>query len=132
MTVATRSFSGWTEATGPHGAWDKPPRQGLVVPIAQQGQAQAAGFMLIGLNPYRPFDENYRGFVDFLVGQVAAGLADVRAYETEFYRTLESRHPEILTGIREKKQLDDQLKGALDSAVKAFSTDFLARKSAAA
>src|SRR6476646_1710735 len=59
-------------------------------------------------------------------------LADVRAYETEFYRALESRHPEILTGIRDKKQLDDQLKGALEGAVKAFSTDFLARKSAAA
>jgi F-type H+-transporting ATPase subunit alpha len=59
-------------------------------------------------------------------------LADVRAYETEFYRALESRHSDILTGIRDKKQFDDQLKGALDSAVKAFSTDFLARKSAAA
>ena len=45
---------------------------------------------------------------------------------------LESRHPEILTGIREKKQLDDQLKGALDGAVKDFSADFIARKSAAA
>jgi len=59
-------------------------------------------------------------------------LGDVRAFETELYRALENRHPEILTGIRDKKQLDDQLKGALDSAVKAFSTDFLARKSAAA
>src|SRR5471030_2441195 len=59
-------------------------------------------------------------------------LADVRAFETEFYRALESRHPEILSGIRDKKQLDDQLKGALDSAVKEFSKDFLARKSAAA
>ena len=59
-------------------------------------------------------------------------LGDVRAFETELYRALESRHPEILTGIRDKKQLDDQLKGGLDSAVKAFSTDFLARKSAAA
>jgi F-type H+-transporting ATPase subunit alpha len=59
-------------------------------------------------------------------------LADVRAYETELYRLLESQHPAILTGIRDKKQLDDQLKGALDAAVKTFSTDFTARKSAAA
>jgi F-type H+/Na+-transporting ATPase subunit alpha len=56
----------------------------------------------------------------------------VRAYETELYRFLESRHPQIVNGIREKKQLDDQLKAALDAAVKEFSTDFLARKSAAA
>jgi len=59
-------------------------------------------------------------------------LADVRAYETELYRLLESQHPAILTGIRDKKQLDDQLKGALDAAVKTFSADFTARKSAAA
>jgi len=59
-------------------------------------------------------------------------LADVRAYETELYRALETRHPEILKGIIEKKQLDDQLKGALDAAVKAFTADFIARKSAAA
>jgi F-type H+-transporting ATPase subunit alpha len=59
-------------------------------------------------------------------------LADVRAYETELYRLLESQHPEILTGIRDKKQLDDQLKAALDATVKTFTADFTARKSAAA
>src|SRR5438270_197155 len=62
----------------------------------------------------------------------AVALGDVRAFETEFYRMLEGRHPEILSGIRDKKQLDDQLKGALDAAVKGFSADFLARKTAAA
>jgi F-type H+-transporting ATPase subunit alpha len=62
----------------------------------------------------------------------SVALPDVRAYETELYRFLESRHPQIVNGIREKKQLDDQLKAALDAAVKEFSTEFLARKSAAA
>jgi F-type H+-transporting ATPase subunit alpha len=62
----------------------------------------------------------------------AVALADVRAYETELYRLLESRYPEILTGIRDKKQLDDQLKAALDATVKTFTADFTARKSAAA
>jgi signal transduction histidine kinase len=70
-------------ATLPVSGWDKPPRQGLVAPIAQQGQAMPAGFMVVGLNLYRPFDENYRSFIDFLTGQIAAGLADVRAYEDE-------------------------------------------------
>ena len=39
--------------------------------------------MIIGLNPYRPLDDAYQGFIDLLVGQIAAGLADVRAYERE-------------------------------------------------
>ena len=59
-------------------------------------------------------------------------LPNVRAYETELYRFIESRYPQLFGGIREKKQLDDQLKGALDKAVKEFSADFTARKSAAA
>jgi F-type H+-transporting ATPase subunit alpha len=59
-------------------------------------------------------------------------LADVRAFETELYRFMESRHPTVLRGIAEKKQLDDQLRASVDAAVKEFATDFAARKSAAA
>jgi F-type H+-transporting ATPase subunit alpha len=45
-------------------------------------------------------------------------VAEVRAFEEELYKFLETRHPALLTGIAEKKQLDDQLKGALDAAVR--------------
>jgi signal transduction histidine kinase len=67
----------------PTGGWDIPPHQAIVVPIAEQAQNQPAGVMIIGLNPYRPLDIAYRGFIDLLAGQIAAGLADVRAYERE-------------------------------------------------
>jgi len=40
--------------------------------------------------------------------------------------------PQLFSGIAEKKQLDDELKGALDKAVKEFASDFAARKAAAA
>jgi F-type H+-transporting ATPase subunit alpha len=59
-------------------------------------------------------------------------VTDVRAFETELYRFVETRHPEVFRGIAQKKQLDDQLKAALDGAVKAFATDFANRKAAAA
>ncbi len=36
-----------------------------------------------GFNPYRPLDEEYRGFVDLFVGQIATGLANANAYEAE-------------------------------------------------
>jgi F-type H+-transporting ATPase subunit alpha len=58
-------------------------------------------------------------------------VADVRAFETELYQFIESRHPDVFHGIVEKKQLDDPLKAALDTAVKAFSTQFASRKAAA-
>ncbi len=67
----------------PAGDWDIPPRRAIVIPIAEQAQSQPAGVMIIGLNPYRPLDDAYRGFIDLLAGQIAAGLADVRVYERE-------------------------------------------------
>jgi len=67
----------------PTGAWNDAPRMALVVPIAQQSQAQPVGTIIIGLNPYRPLDDVYRKFIDLLAGQIGAGLADVRAYATE-------------------------------------------------
>ncbi len=65
------------------GAWDKPPRQVLIVPIAQQGQSGQAGLFIAGINRYRPFDEAYSGFIDLVAAQIASGLGAARAYETE-------------------------------------------------
>ena len=66
------------------GAWDKPPRQLLITPIAQQGQQQGqSGLFIAGLNPYRPFDAAYAGFIDLVAAQIAAGLGAARAYEAE-------------------------------------------------
>ncbi|MFL5286058.1 MAG: ATP-binding protein, partial [Rhodopila sp.] len=68
------------------GAWDRPPRQVVVVPIAQQGEGQQTGLFIAGLNPYRPFDEAYGGFIDLVAAQIASGLAAARAYEAERHR----------------------------------------------
>ncbi|PYR17212.1 MAG: F0F1 ATP synthase subunit alpha [Acidobacteria bacterium] len=59
-------------------------------------------------------------------------VADVRAFETELYRYIESRYPQLFGAIAERKQLDNELKSALDRASKEFASDFAARKAAAA
>jgi len=66
------------------------------------------------------------GFLDNIA------LPDVRAFETDLYRFIETRYPQVFTGIRDKKQLDDELKNALNAAVEEFAKDFAARKAAAA
>jgi len=58
--------------------------------------------------------------------------SDLRDFEVELYKHLETRHPQILKTIAEKKVFDDALKASLNGAVKEFATDFAARKSAAA
>jgi F-type H+-transporting ATPase subunit alpha len=59
-------------------------------------------------------------------------VSELRAFEIELYAFLETRHPALLQDIAEKKQLNDQLKAALDAAVKAFAGDFAAKKASAA
>ena len=59
-------------------------------------------------------------------------VSDLRVFEIELYKFLETRHAHVLRGIAEKKQLDEQLKAALDAAVKEFAGDFAARKATAA
>ena len=67
----------------PTGAWNKPPRQAAVVPIKAQGHERPAGFLVVGTNPYRGYDASYAGFIDLIAGQLAAAVANARAYEHE-------------------------------------------------
>jgi F-type H+/Na+-transporting ATPase subunit alpha len=56
-----------------------------------------------------------RGFLD------PVAIEDVRRYEEDLYRLLETRHPRVLTTIAEKKILDDDTKAALETALKEFA-----------
>ena len=67
----------------PPGPWEAPPGQALIVPIAAHGQARPVGALVAGLNPYRPLDATYRGFIHLFVGQIAAALANANAYNAE-------------------------------------------------
>jgi PAS domain S-box-containing protein len=67
----------------PAGAWDEPPTEARLVPLPQPGGGRPYGFLVAGLNRYRPFDAAYAGFVDLIAGQIAARLATARAYEAE-------------------------------------------------
>jgi F-type H+-transporting ATPase subunit alpha len=67
-----------------------------------------------------------KGFID------AVAIEDVRRYEEELYRFLESRHPGVLSGIAEKKNLDDVLKAAVEAALKDFGLQFVGKAQTAA
>jgi F-type H+-transporting ATPase subunit alpha len=67
-----------------------------------------------------------KGFLDNVA------IEDVRRYEEELYRFLETRHGAVLSGIAEKKIIDDDLKGAIETALKDFGQQFAAVRGAAA
>jgi F-type H+-transporting ATPase subunit alpha len=51
-----------------------------------------------------------------------------RLFETELYAFLDSTHSALLQTIREKKTLDDQVKGQLNTVVKEFKERFVAKR----
>ena len=67
-----------------------------------------------------------KGFLD------AVPVDELRRYEEDLYRFLETRHPTVLSSIVEKKILDDDVRGALEAALKEFNQQFLAGRQAAA
>jgi signal transduction histidine kinase/CheY-like chemotaxis protein len=62
---------------------DRGPEQALVMPVSTLAGGAPAKVLLLGLNPDRPLDEQYRGFCRLLADQVSAALAGARAYEDE-------------------------------------------------
>jgi len=66
-----------------------------------------------------------KGFLD------AVPVEELQRYETELYRYLETRHAGVLTGIVEKKILDDEVKNALEAALNEFGQHFMAGRAAA-
>jgi F-type H+/Na+-transporting ATPase subunit alpha len=67
-----------------------------------------------------------KGFLD------SVAIEDVGRYETDLYRFLETSYPQALTGIVEKKTLDDEVKAALEAALKEFGSRFTGSQKAAA
>lgn len=70
----------------PTGSWKRSPHQAVVVPIAPSGQTGKAGVLIVGLNPFRLFDEGYQGFINLVAGRISASLANAQAYEQERQR----------------------------------------------
>ena len=67
----------------PAGPWPQPPKQAALVPILPAGETGRAGVLIVGLNRFRLFDDNYRGFLSLVAGQIAAAIANAQAYEEE-------------------------------------------------
>jgi signal transduction histidine kinase/DNA-binding response OmpR family regulator len=67
----------------PMQAWDRPSTSAAVLSIQPSGETGRAGILVVGLNPYRLFDDQYRGFLGLVAGQIGAAVANADAYEEE-------------------------------------------------
>ena len=67
----------------PTGFWHIPPKQAVVLPVTLSGHSGRDAVMVVGLNPFRLFDDNYRGFLELTATQIAASMGNAQAYESE-------------------------------------------------
>jgi F-type H+-transporting ATPase subunit alpha len=58
-------------------------------------------------------------------------VPDVRAYEEQFHRFMDTRFANLLGTIREKRVLDDDIKKQLSAAIKEFNEQFTSARAAA-
>ncbi len=82
-TQNPKVVSGLRTARLPSGLWNEPPSQAVVMPIPSTGEFGRSGVLVVGLNPFRQFDENYRSFLSLIASQIAAAIANAQAYEEE-------------------------------------------------
>lgn len=95
----------------PDTPWGVPPESAAVVPIPGAHEA-SYGFLVLGLNPMRPYDESYVDFLRLVGGHVGAAITDARAYDYERDRAERlaelDRSNQIRTELERSRRLLDQ------------------------
>jgi signal transduction histidine kinase len=67
----------------PGGSWDRPSTDAVALPVVASSDTGRDAVLIVGLSPYRQYDENYRSFLDLVAGQISSAVASADAYEAE-------------------------------------------------
>ncbi len=81
--------------------------------------------------PYSPIPVEKQVAIIFAAGNRFLddiAVEDVRRFESELYQFLDNSKPEVLQAIREKRELNDDIKGQLTNALKEFKERFQGTK----
>ncbi|KAI9892700.1 MAG: hypothetical protein M1814_001120 [Vezdaea aestivalis] len=100
------------EGFDPRGFGD-PARSVVVFPIHAATGESVLGFLVIGVNPRRPFDDDYNLFVDLLSRQLATSLSSVVLFEAEIRRGRRAAQ----LAAQDKFELSEQLRAKAQEAV---------------
>jgi len=93
--------------------------RGIVVcPIHPTTGDAVLGFLVVGVNPRRPYDEDYSLFVQLLSRQLATSLASVVLFEEEIRRGQKAAQLAALDRMELSEQLAARTKEAIESETK--------------
>ncbi|KAI1314178.1 histidine kinase [Xylaria venustula] len=84
----------------------EPCRLVVIFPVhPTTGSESVVGFMVMGVNPRRPYDEDYQLFINLLSRQLATSLASVVLFEEEIRRGQRAAQ----MALRDRQELTEQL-----------------------
>ena len=82
--LATAAPSG-IDWVGP--VWPEPIAEVSITPIKAPGETRPTAFLIVGVNPRRALDANYKSFIEVAAGHVGNAIAAAHAYQEERRRT---------------------------------------------
>ncbi|EKG18529.1 PAS domain-containing protein [Macrophomina phaseolina MS6] len=95
--------------------FDDPVRSVVVCPIHPTTGESILGFLVLGVNPRRPYDDDYNLFVQLLSRQLATSLASVVLFEEEIRRGQRAAKLAALDRMELSEQLAARTQEARDS-----------------
>ena len=95
-----------------------PCRSVVVCPIQPTTQETTLGFLVVGVNPRRPYDDDYSLFIGLLSRQLATSLASVVLFEEEIKRGQKAAKLAALDRIELSEQLAARTQEAIESETK--------------
>lgn len=87
-------------------------------PIRLTGSESTLGFLFMGINPRRPYDDDYSLFVQLLSRQLATAMASVVLFENEIARGQRAARIAALDRIELSEQLAARTQEAVESETK--------------
>lgn len=90
----------------------------VICPIHPTTGESTVGFLVMGINPRRPYDDDYNLFIQLLSRQLATSLASVVLFEEEIKRGRQAARIAALDRIELSEQLAARTQEAIESETK--------------
>ncbi|POS87594.1 hypothetical protein EPUL_001719, partial [Erysiphe pulchra] len=98
--------------------FEDPCRSAVIFPIRPITGEVTLGLLVMGINPRRPYDDDYSLFIQLLSRQLATSLASVVLFQEEIKRGQKAAHLAALDRQELSKQLDLRTREAIESETK--------------
>jgi PAS domain S-box-containing protein len=74
----------------------EPCREAVIFPLRPTNGDQVLAFLLIGMNPRRPYDDSYKSFIQLLNRALATSLASILLFEDEVRRSQDAAEAALI------------------------------------